>query len=204
MVSRVARFYSYESAPTGGANFIVRDQFAFDHSAIFSRLDNPRSHSYRPIRWRRSLQRDRVVGGDCARRFVGAGFLHQVPGSGPVAMTIEQRADNAAAQHARKCLVLFARLPLSDNFIAVRKAADVQSLWIRGATSETGKIWCKGFLDAFVHLFCTLNLVLGALSVFGIELKRRISRRVNKAQSTKHPAQSVAFRGLNHCRSLNR
>jgi len=55
MVSRVARFDSYESAPTRGANFVMSDQFAFNHGAIFSRLDNARPHSYRLIRRRRSL-----------------------------------------------------------------------------------------------------------------------------------------------------
>ena len=55
MVSRVTRFDSYESATTRGANFVVRDQFAFDDGAIFSRLDDSRPHSYRLIRWRRTL-----------------------------------------------------------------------------------------------------------------------------------------------------
>jgi len=49
----VARFDSYESATTRSANFIVRDQFAFDDGTIFRRLDNTRAHSYRLIgrRW---------------------------------------------------------------------------------------------------------------------------------------------------------
>ena len=55
MIRRVARFDSYESATTCGANFVVRDQLAFDDGAIFSRLDNTRSHSYRLIGRRRAF-----------------------------------------------------------------------------------------------------------------------------------------------------
>jgi hypothetical protein len=36
VIRGVARFDSYKSATTGGANFVVRDQFAFDNRAIFS------------------------------------------------------------------------------------------------------------------------------------------------------------------------
>jgi hypothetical protein len=161
----MSRLNSHKGSSTRGANFVVRDQFTFDDRAVFSRLDDARTHSYRLIGWRWALQRDRVVGCNGTRRFVRAGFLHQVPGGSPVAMTIEQRADDAAAQHAGERLILCARLPLGDNFITDREAADVQAFRIRGATTKTGKIRCESFLDAFVHLFCTLSLVLCTLFV---------------------------------------
>jgi hypothetical protein len=51
----MSRLNSHKRSSTRGANFVVRDQFAFDDCAIFSRLDDARPHSYRLIGWRRAL-----------------------------------------------------------------------------------------------------------------------------------------------------
>src|SRR5215510_14172076 len=75
-----------------------------------------------------------------------------MPGGGPVAMTVEQRAYNAAAQHAFKRLVFLTRLPLGDNFIAIRKAAHVQTLRIRRSTTKAREIRRVSFLNALHHL----------------------------------------------------
>src|ERR1041385_3676891 len=75
-----------------------------------------------------------------------------MPGGGPVAMTDEQSADDAAAQHAVKSLVLLARLPLGDDLIAFRKAAHVQPLRIRRSTTKASEIRRVSFLDT-LHKF---------------------------------------------------
>ena len=36
MISRMTGFYSHERAATGSANFVVRDQLAFDNRATVS------------------------------------------------------------------------------------------------------------------------------------------------------------------------
>src|SRR6185369_3695383 len=96
---------------------------------------------------RRAQELDRILSRDCAGRLVGAALLHQVPCGGPVAMTIEQRADNPTAQHPFKRFILFTRLPLRDNLFTIRKTPNVQSLRVRWSTAETREIRSISFLD---------------------------------------------------------
>src|SRR5690348_11477852 len=84
-----------------------------------------------------------------------------MPGGGPVAMTVEQRADDAAAQHAVESFVLFARLPLGHDLVAVRKAAHVQTLRIRRPTTEAREIRRVSFLNA-LHGLNTKRWTVGA------------------------------------------
>src|SRR5689334_14262831 len=74
-----------------------------------------------------------------------------MPGGGPVAMTVEQCADDAAAQHAFKRFVLLAGVPFGDDNIAVRKAAHVHTLRIRRSTTNAREIRRVSFLNA-LHL----------------------------------------------------
>src|SRR6185369_871941 len=64
-------------------------------------------------------------------------------------MTVEQRADDAAAQHAFERFVFFARLPLGDDLVAVGKASDMQAFRIRRSTTEAREIRRVSFLDTF-------------------------------------------------------
>jgi hypothetical protein len=61
-------------------------------------------------------------------------------------MTIQQRPDDAAIQHTLEGLVLFSRLPFSNNLITFWKAPDAQALRIRGPATEAGVIGCVRFL----------------------------------------------------------
>ena len=67
-------------------------------------------------------------------------------------MTIEQCADDAAAQHALIRFVFEAWFPLGDDLIAIRKTANVQTLRISRATTETRKVRGESLLDTFRHL----------------------------------------------------
>src|SRR5260221_5232256 len=74
----------------------------------------------------------------------------------PVAMTIQQRADNAATQHPGKRFLISFRLEGCDNFITARKAANVQALFIRRTTAKARIVRSVPFLDTFfsrIHLF---------------------------------------------------
>ena len=73
-------------------------------------------------------------------------------------MTVEQRADDAAAQHSFERLVFLAGLPLRDNLIAIRKAANVQTLRISGTATETREIWSVRFLDTFHAVYLATDL----------------------------------------------
>src|SRR5438309_3977181 len=58
-------------------------------------------------------------------------------GRGPITMTVEQRADDAAIQHAGKRFVLRLRLPFGNDFAVFGKAADPQTFAIRRAATPT-------------------------------------------------------------------
>src|SRR5690242_615668 len=117
MIRGMARLDRDEGAATSGADFVVRDQLAFDDRFVASRFHHACDEFHWAIARRRAQEFDRVVCRDGARRFIRAALLHQVPRRRPVAMTVEQRADNPAAQHPFKRLILLAWLPLRDYFI---------------------------------------------------------------------------------------
>src|SRR5207302_11032401 len=79
-------------------------------------------------------------------------FLHHMICTGPIAMTIEQRADDPPAQHSRKRFLISFRVKSCDNFTAVGKAANVQAFFVCRAAAKAGIVWRVGFLNAFfVH-----------------------------------------------------
>ena len=141
----------HEGAATSGADFVVRDQLAFDDRFIFSRIDHPRDEFDWTIARRRAQELDRILGSDGAGRLVGAALLHQVPCRRPVAVTVEERADDPAAQHSLKRFVFLTRLPLRDNLVALGETANVQALRVRRSTAETRELRSVSFLNAFNH-----------------------------------------------------
>jgi hypothetical protein len=71
-------------------------------------------------------------------------------------MTIEQRPDDAAAEHSRKCLMMRFGSPMGDDFIgSVGITFDLQSFLIFYPAAETDSVWRKGFLERFflTHAF---------------------------------------------------
>jgi hypothetical protein len=52
-------------------------------------------------------------------------------------MTVEQRADDAAIQHAGERFVFRLRLPFGNDFAVFGKAADAQTVRIRRAATPT-------------------------------------------------------------------
>ncbi len=80
-------------------------------------------------------------------------------GSGPVTMTVEQRANNPAAKHSGKRFLVGLRLPIGNNFIAPGKAADLQTLFICRSATKTFQVWRVCFLDTFfVHINITREI----------------------------------------------
>ncbi len=79
---------------------------------------------------------------------VHTGAFHQMVSRRPVAMTVEERADDAAAEHSRKCFLISLGLKLSDNLVALLKATDVQAVFIRGPATKARIVWRVSFLNA--------------------------------------------------------
>ncbi len=99
---------------------------------------------------RRSQEFDGVVSGDGAGRVVQTIALHQMPGGGPVAVTIEEGADNAAAQHSGKGFQMGFGLPIGDHLIAAREAANMEALFICRPATKTCQRGGVCFLNAFL------------------------------------------------------
>ena len=140
-----------EGAATSCADFVVCNQLAFDDRFVATRLDYTCDEFHWSIARRRAQELDRILRRHCARRLVSAALLHQVPRCRPVAMTVEERADDPAAQHSFKRFVLLAWLPLRHNLFAVGKTANVQALRVRWSTAEAREIRRVSFLDTFNH-----------------------------------------------------
>src|SRR5205085_9376225 len=95
-----------------------------------------------------------VVGGDGAVRAFSASAAHEVVGGRPVRVAVEERADDAAVEHARISLVVRLRLPVADELFAVGggEAANAQALLVRGAAAEAGASRRVAFLQTqFFH-----------------------------------------------------
>ena len=74
--------------------------------------------------------------------------------SGPVAVTIEQRTDDAAVEHALESLVMRLGLPSGDQLVSLDEALDAQPLRVRRAAPEANVVWRVAILQALFLLPC--------------------------------------------------
>lgn len=145
MMSGMTFFDRDENPPARGADFSIGGQRPFDCGAIVAYLDNFRREEDETAGRRWPEQLDRILGGDGARRMIFTRALHQMVRRSPVAMAIQQRADNAAIQYSVERFVFFLRLPLSNHFAACSrfievlwKTADVQTIRVSRPTTPAG------------------------------------------------------------------
>ena len=150
MIRGMARLNRDKSTTASGGDLIMGDQFAFDNGAIILHLHNAGHQSQRLIRWRGPAQLDGVIGRYRAGRMIGAITLHQEVSRGPVAVAIEQRANDATAKHAAKRFLISLRLKVGYYLVALNKAADPQTLLIGWAAAEAGVLRSVGFLQTLV------------------------------------------------------
>jgi len=137
MKSGMAFFHCNENSAACRANFSTAAKSSFDRRAIIGRLDHTRGKMNVTVRRCRSQKLDVIFGGHRARNSVRLRPLHQMIGRGPIAVAIQQRANDSAIQNARKSLVFFLRRPIGDDFIAMGETHDVKPLGIRRSTPET-------------------------------------------------------------------
>ena len=109
------------------------------------RLNRPLSRKEKPnVRRSRTEQFDRVIRRHGAGRMIFACLFHQVPGCRPVAVAIEQRADDAAIQDAGKRLVFRLRFPFRHDLVAScvpsSETADAQAFRVGWSAAETGVV----------------------------------------------------------------
>src|SRR6266550_474312 len=151
MISRMAGFHRNECSATSCRDLVMRNQLAFDDGTIITGFNHASNQAHWLVGRRWPPQRNLVVSSDRAGRMIGACALHQMIGSRPVTVTVEQRADDTAAEHSGKRFLISFWLEFSDDFVALGKAANVQTLFVCGSATKTRVVGRVSFLDAFVH-----------------------------------------------------
>src|SRR5438874_2846029 len=77
--------------------------------------------------------------------------LHQMIRCSPVAMTIEQRANDTAIQNSVERFVFLLRFPFGNHFAIFWKTADMQSFGVRRTAAPAGIIRRVFFLKRLFH-----------------------------------------------------
>jgi hypothetical protein len=138
MEGRMALFHGNKCAPACCTNFSTSRQRAIDRRSIACGLHNFRREENRRVCRSGAQKFDRIISRHRARRPVFGGFVHQMPGRCPVAVTIEQCADDSAIKDSGKSFIARLRPPFRDDFVAARKAPNPQSIRIRRAATPAG------------------------------------------------------------------
>ena len=117
--------YCNENSPTRCTNFSARSQCPFYGRADVRQIDDLCGKKYRIVRRRRPEQFDCILRSHRARRVIVFRALHQMIGRRPIAMAIEQRADDAAIQDSLERFVFFLWLPFRDDFAVFLETPDM-------------------------------------------------------------------------------
>jgi hypothetical protein len=153
MVRGMAFLHRNENSAACGANFSASTECSFDGCTVITNLHNLGREKNGVVRRCRPQQFDGVFCGDCARRATFACAFHQMIGCRPVAMTIEQCADDPAVQDSLERFVFFLRFPLSDDFASclrfigvLQETTNMQAIRVCRAATEAHVSWCIFFL----------------------------------------------------------
>ena len=118
MIRGMAFLHRDKHSATRRANFSCGTERSLDGCTVISDLNDLGREKDRIFRRSRPQQFDGVFRSDSARRPIIAGAFHQMIRCRPVAMTIEQRADDPAVQNSVERFIFFLRSPFSDDFAA--------------------------------------------------------------------------------------
>src|SRR6266513_5750960 len=95
-------------------------------------------------------------------------------GRRPIAMTVQQRADNAAIQDPGKRFVFLLWFPFCNDFAVLRKTANTQSFGICRPAPPASIVWSILFLQRFrAHVGSSAPRSM----LIGGEAARRTSRK---------------------------
>jgi len=136
MVRGMAFLHRNENSAACSANFSSSSQFSLDGRAVISDLNHLGREKHEVVRRCRPQQFDGVFRSDCARRTIFARAFHQMIRCGPVAMTIEQCADDPAVQNSLERFVFFLRFPLSDDLAVLQETTNMQAIRVCRAATE--------------------------------------------------------------------
>src|SRR5437879_2953816 len=93
----------------------------------------------------------------------------------PIAMAIEQCADDAAIQNALKRFVFFLRLPLGDDFAVFWETPDMQSVRVGRTTAPAGIVQSVFFLERLLQLRRVTRFCQTSQDTDAIYVQRKVS-----------------------------
>jgi hypothetical protein len=159
-----------KNSATNGASFSAGAQYPLDGRAIIRQLHNPGGKENRIVRRSWPQQFDRIFRSHRTGGAILVCSFHQIISRRPVAMTVEQNADDAAIQNSLKSFVLLLRSPLSDDFAVLRETLNVQPSRVRRAATKTHIVWRILFLKRLgsVHYCRTFDSLTPAHSASGL------------------------------------
>lgn len=139
---------SHEYPSTGSTYLLVTSQLSFDHSPVIGRIDDPGSKTQeaRDRCW--SAQLDGIFGGDRTRWRRSPRPFHQMPGGGPVAVTIEKSADDSTTKNSWESLVIRLSPPQGNAFFTLYEGPDAQPLLVGRPASKALVMRSKRLLEA--------------------------------------------------------
>jgi len=144
------RFDGDELADAVVAEPVACKQLAFDGDYLADRFDDPGFQVQRAVGRRRSTQLDGVFHSDSAGWVFEILGLHQMPGGGPIAMTVKQRANDAAVEDAREGFMVGFRRPVGHDSVAVNEGSNAQAFFVGRTAAEASVVGRVGFLQAAI------------------------------------------------------
>ena len=124
-----------KDSATNGADFSPGAQCSLDGRTIIRQIHNVGGKKYGIVRRSWPQQFDRIFRSDRAWRPILVCTFHQMISRCPVAVAIEQCADDAAIQDSIKGFVFFLWSPLSDDFAVLQETSNMQSVRVRRAAT---------------------------------------------------------------------
>ena len=140
-----------------GRSFVLGANRGLDHRLAVARFNDPCFELQGLVTGGRQIKNDLVFRRNGTRRRVSMRSDHQMPGSCPIHVAVQQRADNAAIDHALESLVMRLGFKYGNHPVILHKALDLQSVFIGRSTSETNQMGCKLILQTlgWVHIGST-------------------------------------------------
>ena len=130
MICGMAFLHRDKDSATTGADFSASAQRPLDGRTIIRQIHNSGRKKHRIVRRSWPQQFDRILRGDRAWRAILVCTFHQMISSCPVAVAIEQCADDAAIQDFIKSFVFFLWSPLRDDFAILQETSNMQPVRI--------------------------------------------------------------------------
>lgn len=143
--------YRDERTSAGARHLAPGFQGRVDHYLVAFHRSHVRFHRQRPCGGGRPSQRHVEVRGHRARWCVEPSSFHQVVGSGPVGVAIEQGSCDAPVEHPREGLVVRFGLPHADEFVARTtrgEAPDPKAFRVGWPATEADVVRSVTFLNA--------------------------------------------------------